>query len=248
MAGPSMANGLTGIILCACIAPMMFMAPMGCGGGRSPNWKGEDKRLIKLAEQAYDRDKLIGALERIKTLHEHNGAKVVNSLQKGLDEQTILKGFQSIGLKPPHELVLLYQWRNGCDPISNTPFIWYHDFLPLDRALSEYKTLVENRRLTGWHESWFPVFQFQGEYYFLACEPGIEKATAVRHYFVEETETKAIFANLGNMMETMARVFETGAVWLDKESGAFKDDVQRIADVHQRLNPGFEFPYHIPAR
>lgn len=216
---------------------------VGCAQEPDINWAGEDPHLIEKARNSYDKGRLIKALQRIKAWHERSAPEVAESLKPGLDEKVILERFQRLGLEPPRELVELYKWRNGCESASNIPFIWYHDFMSLNSAVSEYKTLLNDWKDLGWRAPWFPVFQFQGEFYFIPCQGPGQEATPVRFFFIEETETKPVYVNLTVMMETMAEVFESGAVWLDKPWGALKDDIERIREIHGRHNPGLIFPY-----
>ncbi len=217
----------------------------GCKKERMIKWPGADKTLMVAADNAYDTKRLSESIVLIKQWHDNNAPEVAKSLQPGLSESLIKEKFLGLGLRPPKELIDLYNLYNGCDPASNVPFIWYHDFLTLDRAISEYKTLVDTRLLSGWRKAWFPVFQFQDEYYFVDCESKEQNAAPVLVYFTEDTVIRPVFVNLTVMMETMAEIFQSKAVWINKEWGAFKDDIKKIKKIHGKHNPGLEFPYSI---
>lgn len=216
-----------------------------CNKERVIEWTGADKELLEKANKAYNPGRLSESLHAIKLWHENNSPAVAKSLKPGLNKNMIKARFLDLGVAAPKELIDLYSLHNGCDPVSNIPFIWYHDFLTLDQAISEYRNLMGARSLTGWRGEWFPVFQFQDEYYFVDCWKKDQIAAPVLHYFMEDTVIRPVFLNLTVMMETMDEIFQSNAVWIDKEWGALKDDIKRIKEIHEKHNPGLEFPYSV---
>ena len=63
------------------------------------------------------------------------------------------------------------------------------------------------------------------------------------HFFLED-EARITHVNLAVLLAGMAEAMRTGAVrWRD---GAMVDDIRALHRIHQRRNPGYPFPYHVP--
>ena len=144
------------------------------------------------------------------------------------------------GCTPTAELKALWSWRDGST--GAVPFIWYHDFLPLDDALAEYRSLLANP-LVRWDPRYVPIFSFEGEWYAAYCGPEVTVAGPIVHFFLED-EARITHVNLAVLLAGMAEAMRTGAVrWRD---GAMVDDIRALHRIHQRRNPGYPFPYHVP--
>lgn len=218
----------------------------GCVPGRGPRWTGEDEGLISRAEDATNLDQLREGLERIEAWLKLNAPEADAALSPPLGAEELRRRLEPFPYPISEEMSALYQWRNGSKNRSNTPFIYYHDFMSVDRAIEEYRSLNRTGFITGWSGSWFPIFDFQGEYYFAACSPTKRKALPIRFYFNEDPETKVAYVNLTTMILTAADVYESGAVERGPNGGLVERDIRRIRDIHQGRNPGIAFPYAVP--
>lgn len=208
----------------------------------------DHETLIPQAEEAYNRESLHDALERIMNWHSLNNPVTASALLPGLSESEMHWITRGLPLTFPKEVGDLYAWRNGTRHDLDRPFIWHHEFLSLETAVREYHQLVRNKRLTHWHDSWFPLLGFQGEYYFVHCAKIPRRAVPVLKYFIEEPEVFASYTNLTTMMLTAAECFETGAVYLAHENGALGEDIHKVRDIHGKHNPGKPFPYYVPRK
>lgn len=221
-----------------CIAVVLTLAPVilpGCNG-EFPT----DPAQYHAAEAAYDSAKLYRSLNDIETWHAAHNTGLVGSLRKGISVSSIEAAFSREECRPTEELKALWSWRNGED--SPVPFVWYHDFLSMEEARSEYVWLRLNP-LVGWDSNYLPVFSFEGEWYAVYCGPEGRKAGPVVHFFLED-EPEVAYINLTTFLITMAETLTTGAV-LWKED-AMVDDIGNIYRIHQKHNKGFSFPYYVP--
>jgi cell wall assembly regulator SMI1 len=202
---------------------------------------------IDRAENAYDGAKLTETLERILVWMKKNNPVVAAALKPGLTKSEIADKVSSLPFQLPEEVIALYQWRNGVREDCPGSFIWYHNFLSLDRAIHEYEGM-NGLNLSGWHKNWFPLFDFEGEYYFVPCSKKKHSALPIGYYFLEETEATVCYTNLTTMMQTALECFETGAVFVeDKEKGILRENIRDVKRIYEKHNPGLQFPYHVPA-
>jgi cell wall assembly regulator SMI1 len=198
------------------------------------------------AAKSYDPAVLRDALDRILKWHEQHKTPVASVLRKGLTKEEIHKATEWLGFSLPDEVVTLYEWRNGMKAGTDAPFIWYHDFMSLEAIRDEYRKLTVTWPFYDWSNNWLPLFQFEGEYYFVACTKEPSPALPVRFHMSEETEHPAVYTSLTSMMLTAAECFESGAVTLANKDGALKEDIRKIAEIHRKHNPGLPFNYAVP--
>ena len=211
------------LVLCAC-------------SGEFPS----DISKLQAAETAYDGARLLASLNAIESWHINKDTGIASALNSGLDASSIEQALSGPHCKATEELKLLWSWRDGA--ISPTPFVWYHDFLSLDDALSEYKWLRLNP-LVQWDPQYIPILSFQGEWYAAYCGPDAGKAGPIAHYFLEDGP-QIFYVNLTVFMASMAEAFESRAIqW---KGGAMVEDIHRMHSIHQRNNPGYAFPYYVP--
>lgn len=171
-----------------------------------------DALKIRAAEKAHDRDLLVHSLNEIE----------------GTD------------CRPTDELKSLWSWRDG--GIGPAPFVWYHDFLPLQEALSEYKRLLLNP-LVHWDPRYVPIFSFEGEWYAAFCGKGVGTAGPIIHFSLED-EPRITHMNFTSFLAGMAEALRTGAVWW--EDDAMAEDIRKMHLIHQKFNCGYGFPYFVP--
>ena len=143
-------------------------------------------------------------------------------------------------MQPNDELKMVWSWRNGEQ--SSAPFIWYHDFLSMEEARSEYKWLLLNPLIT-WDPNYIPVFTFEGEWYAVYCGAQSKSAGPIVHFFLEDGP-RVTYTNITTLLSTMAEALNSGAVsW---QNGAMIEEINRIYLIHQEYNSGLQFPYHVP--
>ena len=51
--------------------------------------------------------------------------------------------------------------------------------------------------------------------------------------------------DLSRMLETSAAWFDQNAVIWDKEELGMIEDIRQVFEIHQALNNGAQFPYHV---
>jgi len=211
--------------LAACSRPLADPFPVGAG---------------RQAEASFQDLDIAGALDRILAWHEANRTDIPAALKPGLPRQAALAAFEDMPCRPTEELLQLWAWHDGADQ-AEAPFIWYLDFLSAGRAIEAYRSLAANP-LFGWPADWIPVFTFEGEWYFTVCGTEMQPAAPVGFYFPENGEAVYTYTSLSAMLETSAAYLERGAVVWD---GGMVEDIRRVFEIHQELNPGAQFPYFV---
>jgi hypothetical protein len=98
---------------------------------------------------------LVRGLNEIEPWHRENETGVSSVLGAGRTPPSIVGEFEGTACTRTEELKSLWSWRDG--GISAVPFVWYHDFLPLREALSEYKWLLLNP-LVQCDPHYIPIF------------------------------------------------------------------------------------------
>lgn len=217
----------------------LLLTPVTCGCNRP---FPVDATEIRNAEAAHDMDMLMTGLEEIATWHEQNRTGVDTLLARGVPPEHIIEVLEGVGLAATDELVALWSWRDG--EAARAPFVWYHDFLSLEKAVAEYERLLRDP-LVPWDERYVPIFIFEGEWYAAYCGEGATTAGPVVHVFVED-EPRVAYTNLSTLVSTMSEAFRTNAVTWDADAGAMVDDIRQIRVIHQRHNHGCPFPYYVP--
>ena len=201
-----------------------------------------DTAKLQAAETRYDAALLTNSLDAIVAWHATNQTGVTGYLGAGKSIASIEQAFKGSDCKPTEELKTLWSWRDG--GIGATPFVWYHDFLPVDDALSTHKWLRINP-LVRWDRRYIPILAFQGEWYAAYCGPDAVNAGPIAHYFLED-DPRIVSVNLTVFMAGMAEAMRSNAVqWKD---GAMVDDIHQMHSIHQRQNPGYPFPYYVPTQ
>jgi hypothetical protein len=198
-----------------------------------------DSAKIQAAEQAYDQVLLVKSLNEIEAWHIENDTGVASTLGAGRNGSSIVAEFATSECRPTEELQVLWSWRDGGGTL---PFVWYHNFLPLDEALSEYRWLRLNP-LVQWDPRYIPIFSFEGEWFAAYCGEGANGAGPIVHYFLED-EPRITYVNLTAFLASMAEALRNDVVrW---EHGAMTDDIAKMQIIHQEFNPGYAFPYYVP--
>ena len=202
----------------------------------------EDEHRAKAAEN-FNASEMIASLDEVRRWHRTNQTELVSALNPGKERADILEEFSDSSCQPTEELVQLWGWHNGTKDVA-TPFIWYHNSLSMEKAKSEYQRLTKNP-LIGWHKNWMPVFEFEGEWYFVECYKDRRQASPVGYYFLEDPEAYYVYLNLSKMLETSVVWFNQNAVTWDKEQQGMKEDLKKVFEIHQTINEGADFPYYV---
>jgi len=199
-----------------------------------------DAPKLLAAEQAYDRELMVKSLNEIEAWHVEHDTGVANILGAGKNPSSIEVEFENADCRLTEELKALWSWRDG--GVGAAPFVWYHDFLSLQEALSEYRWLRLNP-LVRWDPRYFPIFSFEGEWFAAYCGEGAKKAGPIVHYFLED-EPRITYVNLTVFLASMAEALRTGGVrW---EGDAMQTDIEEMYSIHRKRNPGYAFPYYVP--
>lgn len=197
-----------------------------------------DAGKLQAAEQAYDRGLLVRSLNEIEAWNSENDTGIASALGAGRNVSSIVAEFATSECRPTEELQALWSWHDGGGP---QPFVWYHDFLPVQQALSEYRSLGLNP-LVQWDPRYIPIFSFEGEWFAAYCGEGASNAGPIVHYFLED-EPRITYVNLTVFMASMAEALRTDVVrW---ENDAMQYDIGKMKTIHQKFNPGYPFPYYV---
>lgn len=194
---------------------------------------------VLVAEEAFDRQRLMDGLEQVLSWHKENSTDIVSGLRPGLAISRIDELLRDAGCEPTAEMRTLWSWHDGAQAAS--PFIWYYNFLSVDEAISQRK-LLTRIPFSAWPPTYLPVFDFDGEWYGIRCGGEGRTAGPVLHYYLEDSP-RITHINLTAFMSQMAEVLTTGAVtWQDS---AMVEDINAVYRIHQQHNPGYPFPYYV---
>lgn len=195
---------------------------------------------LQAAKKAYDSQLLIRSLDEIEAWHVAHDTGVAGILKRGRSASSIAEEFSQTECVPTEELKTFWSWNDGA--IGPTPFVWYHDFLPLEEALSEYQSLLLNP-LVQWDPRYIPILAFEGEWYAAYCGAGVGAAGPIVHIFLED-EPRIAYVNLTTFMASMSEMLRSGAI--EWKNGAMVEDIQKVYSIHQKYNRGYDFPYYVP--
>lgn len=195
---------------------------------------------FKVAAERSDVEVLLSGLELIKGWHQRHATGMTRELRPGLSEEAIAKAFAGIDCHPTDELKALWAWHDGAT--DATPFVWYHDFLSLEDAVSA-RWLLRLAALTHWDRRLVPVFEFDGEWYATYCGPEETAAAPIVHLSFED-EPRVTHINLTTFVMTMAQAMGQDAVrW---EGDVMVEDIHELHRIYLQHNPGYDFPYYVP--
>jgi len=195
---------------------------------------------LRAAEAHFDKELLVRSLNEIEAWHVRNNTGVAGSLGAGKRPAAIAAAFAGTECSPTEELKTLWAWHDG--ESSPVPFVWYHDFLPLNDALAEYRRLLLNP-LVQWDPRYVPIFSFEGEWYAAYCGKGARSSGPIAHFFLED-EPRTTYVNLTTFAASMAEALGSGAVRWHKD--AMVEDIRALRLIHRKYNRGLEFPYYVP--
>jgi len=137
---------------------ILILAGLSACGAQLANPFGDQQQAKAL--ETFNASGMMTSLEQIVRWHQTNQTGLSTALNPGKDRAAIQEDFAALPCQPTEELLQLWAWHNGTRD-TTTPFIWYHNFLPVEKAIAEYESLTGNP-LIGWHENWIPIFEFEG--------------------------------------------------------------------------------------
>ncbi len=207
----------------------------GCGGEPIAS-----ELQFRLAEERSDTGVLLSGLEQIEAWHRRNATGVVRELRPALSVETMTNSLADIDCHPTDELKTLWGWHDGAT--DAVPFVWYHDFLSLEDAVSA-RWVMRLAALAHWDVRLVPVFAFDGEWYATYCGPDGTAAAPVVHVSFED-RPRVTHINLTTFVTTMAQAMSRNAVrW---EGGAMVENIRELHRIYEQHNPGYDFPYYLP--
>lgn len=150
-------------------------------------------------------------------------------LYNGLSKEIICQSTTDLPFELPDEIISLYQWANGTNSHNFFPA---YEFLSLELALESYieqaefeqemleeyadnENSADEDQDVSWSENFFPLFYFNGEYYFVDCNPALA-VRPIYHYFAEVGYTLA-FKSLFDMLNEIFNCFKQGAYYFEED-------------------------------
>lgn len=202
-----------------------------------------ERDAFRAAVASYDREAIVLAAERIEAFLRGEAPAAAEALQPGLTSAELDSTLGPLPCRLPEEVHRLYGWHAGARPGSAQPFVARHAFIAPSEAVAEYRERLRGARDRAWRweEAWFPLFELYGEHYVTACTPGAVRAAPVRWVTPERPESPIAFTSLTTLLQTVAEWYESGAV--GASGGEVTLDLERMREIHGRLNPGAVFPY-----
>jgi hypothetical protein len=196
----------------------------------------------------YEPARLQAAVERLGAWLAANNPAAASALQPGLDSAVVATRAQAENCRLPQEVIDFLRWHDGTRADRDVPLIWYHRFISLQDAFERRRTYgaLPMKALSPLPGDWFPLFEFQGEFYFTRCQSDHPNAL-IWHWSGEEPELRLVFGSLTALLETAVDWYERGAVWVaDAQTGALDMNIRQVHDIYVERNPGRTFPYHVP--
>lgn len=197
---------------------------------------------------SYEPSRLSAVVDRLADWLPMNSPAAARALQPGLSSADVVVRSAAEGCQLPPEVVAFYAWHNGMRTDTDVPLVWYHRFMSLDDSFERRRTYQNPvlRAMSPLPDDWFPLFEFEGEFYFTRCQSDQAQAP-IWHWSGEEPEVRLVYANLTVMLETAVDWYERGAVWVvDPEAGALDMDLRQVHSIYIERNPGGTFPYYVP--
>jgi len=196
---------------------------------------------------------LTNALNRILHWHQQNYVEWVESKQPGLTTEEIQINTQELPFRLPTEVYEFYQWCNGTS--GDVPFFPSYRFLSLEEAVDLYHSEIKEveidklqqedyydiAQLTpfSWlsfqNQYWLPIFDFDGEIYFLSCDTEQRDGAPVWYYFPESVFPRLYFSNLTSMLLAIAECYETEAYYLNQQ-GFLEENEFKVAPILRKYS------------
>ncbi|MFB9730910.1 SMI1/KNR4 family protein [Ornithinimicrobium kibberense] len=178
------------------------------------------------------------ALGRIEAAHARLGRDtLLRALRPGLGAPDLDRSLTDAGLPDDAFVRSLFRWHDGVDTDGAVlGDLWlFPGFYPLslEDALLHAEAFRSHPR---WGAGWLPVFADGGGDFYVV-DRGDGREGAVRRFRMDEWDQPVEFANLADMVRTVATAFDDGIYHVDDEGWLEVDDAA-FAGLARRLNPG----------
>lgn len=205
---------------------------LGFGLAGCPQDPHDVPRAPTSMAQPFDSTALRSALERIAGWHVIHKTQTAAALRPGLSESQLAQALGRLPCELPREIRAVYAWHDGTERVD-AEFVWYHYFPNLEISIRNYGRLTGSGLL---HPDEFPVLEFEGEYYVVRCSKLLVDASPV--WLVHDNPERSVnYVSFTAYMQTAAEWYESGA--------AEAHDLHQLRAIHQRHNPGAQFPYAV---
>ncbi|MBU6955941.1 hypothetical protein [Hahella sp. HN01] len=197
----------------------------------------------KIAITASDLSRVEELTIQILNYHKSQNTLVSRTLNPPIAKEEVRKLFSEFSCEPPEEIYRIWSIINGTSMTgSDDSFIWYHKLMSAEDSISKNKEL-RNYDMPDWNSDWFPIFEFQDEWYFFECTDTPKLASPIVFYFTESGAWYS-YINLTTMLEFGAAVISQG---LHKEDGeiSYSERNRRLYEIHRKFNEGATFPYAV---
>ena len=178
------------------------------------------------------------ALGRIEAAHARLGRDtLLRALRPGLGAPELDRSLRDAGVPDDALVRSLFRWHDGVDTDGAVlGDLWlFPGFYPLslEDALLHAEAFRSHPR---WGADSLPVFaDGGGDFYVVDLGDGREGA--VRRFRMDEWDQPVEFANLADMVRTVATAFDDGVYHVEDEGWLEMDDAA-FAGLARRLNPG----------
>jgi hypothetical protein len=180
---------------------------------------------------------LAQSLEVLIDILEDRGHSIRSRLQPGLPRVDIQAALSPLGLKPPEELIELYEWHNGVDDEITVAIQLFgeHQFISLDYAIEEYREMIKHYSSKSIAVTQcFPFSRFQGDVCAIYCDDAVVEG--LLHPVINIYHGIYIqYENIEGMAQTAIEWFASGIYDVEPV-----DDVRHAA-IRQTMNP--RIPY-----
>jgi hypothetical protein len=194
-----------------------------------------EEKLYKLSKNL-----LIGGLERIVTWLEENSPSGFTAFLPGLEPETVSTKLGALPCRVSQEVHDLYQWHNGMVEGLEQMLFVYHDFMSLDRAIEFFEYLNDDelqrfRQRDGEPQYFFPIFDFEGEYFAVVGSATVASTAPVYH-ITKHLDCSLAFNSLTAMIQTIAEAYESGDYTIDSDGQVEWSGTQLLWEIARRYN------------
>jgi len=151
-------------------------------------------------------------------------------LRAGVSRDSARRALESVGLRPPADLLDLYAWHNGTDTtgaILDDLHLWPgFYFLSIEDAVANHKAFVRDKR---WDKTWFPVFaNGGGDFYAVVSGQGHTAWGEIIHFRIDEVEQPIEFHSVQALLATLAAAYQEGIFFVEDRGYLEMKDVEFI--------------------
>lgn len=187
------------------------------------------------------------ALQKLMSWFENYTPEKALEFEPGLSPTEIEHVLSQLNFPVPHDVVKLYEWRNGMKTIDSfSDFYAGYTFLPLEYGIKEHFELCETYQIVSESDSQIvqlapdnslPFLQFQGNYY--SFQGGGEKSVASSIYHISDTyQVDRYYDSLLGMILTIVECYESGIYRLNQGGSQNPEALSREKETRFKYNPG----------